>query len=186
LPVTALAFVAKTAPGRGAQVIAGVRRSQNEMRNGYMAAILIMLSMPVLASPPHTCSDFAVLSSVRDDGTELGLFLSKEIVSTPSWVPKGDEPPLPVGKALSIALEWGRKTYTRFDSVDVESIDLHRYGCSDLRDKWFYVVNFRPYIDGAAIYSSAHFAAVLMNGQVVAPRVTQASTPSNKTMEPTR
>lgn len=62
-------------------------------------------------------------------------------------------------------------------SVEVESISLHRYGCSELHDKWYYVVNFRPYIDGAALYSSAHFAAVLMNGQVIAPRVSQESRP---------
>ena len=122
------------------------------------------------------CSDFAVYRSVRDDGTELGLFLSKEIAATPSWVPQGDEPPLSIGNALTTALAWGKQTYARFDSVEIEPVPLQRYGCSELHDKWYYVVNFWPYIDGAAIYSSAHFAAVLMNGQVIAPRVSNRST----------
>jgi hypothetical protein len=142
------------------------------MRNGYLALVLTLFGLPTYA-----CSDFAVYSSTRDDGTELGLFLSKEIASTASWVPQGDEPPLSLGSAMTTALAWGKQTYTRFDSVEIESISLQRYGCSELHDKWYYIVNFRPYIDGAAIYSSGHFAAVLMNGQVIAPRVSKQSRP---------
>src|SRR5690349_3529167 len=108
------------------------------MNRGLLVTILILLAARVDA-----CSDYAVFSSVLEDGTELGLFLNKEIAPTTSWIVGANEPPLSVGKALAIASEWGKKTYTRFDKVEVESVSLQRYGCSMLRDKWYYVVNFR-------------------------------------------
>jgi hypothetical protein len=149
------------------------------MLRKVLVLISAFVSLPALA-----CSDHAVYSTVRDDGSELGLFLNKDIVSTPAWEPNGDEPPLSLGRAYSIALNWARSTYTRFDSVEIESISLQRYGCSTLHDRWYYVVNFRPYVDGASVFSSSHFAAVLMDGRVVAPRLSKA--PSNRDAKPTR
>ena len=151
-----------------------------------MSRLCCAIVWALVAKSTFACGDFATYSVVGEDGTQRELILPKEIDATPSWLAGGREPPLPIGKAASIALDWAKSNYTRFDSIEINTIDLRRYGCSTLRDRWFYIVNFRPYIDGASVVSSTHFVAVLMNGQVVAPRTTTRKNPSDKTMEPTR
>lgn len=135
-----------------------------------MMRLCVWMMLGLLATPALACrDDFATYSMVREDGSKIQLFIDKEIRATPDWLAKGDEPPLSLGKAYPIALDWAKKTYARFDSVEIDSIALQRYGCSALHNRWYYIVKFRASIEGSATYNPSHFAAVLFDGSVIAP-----------------
>lgn len=115
--------------------------------------------------------DHPVLSTRKDDGTQIGLFISQsQMERTRAWNPEQGEPPLSVSAAYRAVKEWGRQHYTRYDGVSVREFSLRKYGCSLVSDRWYYVFDLNPVIDGNELWSSGNWAAVLMDGTVIGPR----------------
>lgn len=133
-------------------------------------AILFVLALGVAPAFAGSCEDFPIYS-VRDmDGTQHAIVVSgKKIENTPSWTPGSGEPPLSLSDAISKALAWAKKTYTRFDNVLIEDIEVRRYGCSS-QNRWYYLVAFAPVIEGGSVRGIGYFAAVLMDGTVIGPQ----------------
>lgn len=112
-----------------------------------------------------------VMSARKDNGTQIGLFISQaQIEQTQAWKPEQGEPPLSVSAAYRTVKEWGRKNYTRYDGVNVRELSLKKYGCSLVSDRWYYVFDLNPVIDGNELWSSGNWAAVLMDGTVIGTR----------------
>jgi hypothetical protein len=134
--------------------------------------VLLLLCVTVLtahASPPD-CGNHPVLTTTKADGTAIGIVISDaQIGKAPTWSIESGEPPLSISKAVAAAKAWGKKTYTRYDDMRIESISLNSLGCSSSKNQWYYVVNFSPIIDGNVLFGGSYFAAVLMDGTVIGP-----------------
>ncbi len=122
------------------------------------------------AAQAFECGKYPVMSTTKADGTRIGIFISEgQIKLTPKWSPQDGEPPLALSQAAAIAKQWAEAQYTRFDGVEIASIDLNPYGCWRDRYHWYYVFHFSPLIDGNTVHSSGYFAAVLMDGTIIGP-----------------
>ena len=133
----------------------------------YIALIVLSLCYGLAQA---NCGDRPVMTTQKEDGTTVGLVVTEEQQhKTPKWKIGSGEPPLALSKAIGAALSWAKKNYKRYDDVQVHSISLSSIGCSQARDKWYYLVHFSPIIDGNALFGSGYFAAVLMDGTVVGP-----------------
>jgi hypothetical protein len=132
----------------------------------YLVLILVFL-LPVKAS---VACDGALVSTRTDDGKRIALKVSEEeIQAAPKWKISDGEPPLSISQAYQAAIEWANERYKRYDSVKVRSLELKGYNCSTHSDRWLYVVEFQPVIDGNRLYGSGNWAAVLMDGKVIGP-----------------
>ncbi|MGQ9427114.1 hypothetical protein ACXYTJ_15430 [Gilvimarinus sp. F26214L] len=133
---------------------------------------LVLVCLAAIADAAFACgSDRPVLSTEKEDGTKIGLFISmNQIENTPEWNPQGGEPPLSLSTAYRLVKDWGNQEYARYDSVEVEGLRLTQYGCSRVSDRWYYVIELAPVIDGNRLWGSGNWAAVLMDGTVIGPR----------------
>jgi hypothetical protein len=131
--------------------------------------LLATVSTGACAGDPD-CGDHPVITTTKDDGTTIGIVITDEhLRKSPRWSIEAGEPPLSISKAVAAAKAWGKKTYTRYDDVRIQSISLDAIGCRSVRDKWYYLVHFSPIIDGNAVFGGGFFAAVLMDGTVIGP-----------------
>ena len=138
---------------------------------GRSLLVAVLLLSAVSPATAGYCGRHAVLSTTLDDGTEIGVFLPEEqVMRAPKWAPGQGEPPLGISELVEIATAWALDTYARYDDVRIRSIGLNSRSCGALRDSWYYVVHFTPIIDGNRLIGGGNFAAVLMDGTVVAPR----------------
>ena len=118
------------------------------------------------------CGELPLASTHRDDGSIISVIVPEaQQLASPRWSPEDGEPPLALSQAITLGLTWARGHYTRFDEVEIDSVSLSRIGCSDLRDRWYYLVHFSLKIEGQRLFGSGNFAAVLMDGTVVPPTV---------------
>lgn len=136
--------------------------------------VLLALSAGLIGgdAAAFDCSERAVIRTTRDDGTEIGIKIpSDRIEAAPAWSPGEGEPPLSIPQAIDSVLGWAAGEYTRYDSVAVWRIGLSRYTCGLSRgtERWYYVFDLTPMIDGNRVHGSGNFAAVLMNGEVIGP-----------------
>lgn len=132
----------------------------------YLVLILVFL-LPVNAS---LACDGALVSAKTDDGTRIALKVSEEeIRGAPKWKISDGDPPLSITQAYQAAMEWAKEKYKRYDSVKIWSLELKGYNCSTHRDRWLYVVEFQPIIDGNRLFGSGNWAAILMDGKVIGP-----------------
>ncbi len=115
--------------------------------------------------------EYPVMSTQKDDGTKIGLFVSQaQIERTQSWTPAQGEPPLGLAPAYQVVKQWWRAQNTRYDDVNVREITLRKYGCSLVADRWYYVIDLNPVIDGNELWGSGNWVAVLMDGTVIGSR----------------
>ena len=123
---------------------------------------------------PTACGcggEYRIMSTEKDDGTEISLIVNgSDFEAAPSWKPEEGEPPLSITAARKAVLEWAKTKYTRFDSVDISEISLKNTGqCTGGDERWLYVFDLRPVIEGNAMWGSGNWAAVLMDGTVIGP-----------------
>ncbi len=133
--------------------------------------VLAMVLFPGAAGAMCGSTNHPVMSTVKQDGTQIGLFITQaEIERTQPWKPEHGEPPLSVSAAYRTIKTWGQQRYSRYDDVSVRDISLKRYGCSLVQDRWYYVFELNPIIDDNELWAVGNWAAVLMDGFVIAPR----------------
>ena len=146
------------------------------MKGSITAVLATFIIFGSQAAYAFGCEARPVFSTAKGDGSAVGLVLSSsQMADTPAWSPTEGEPPLSISEASRIAIEWAEAEYTRYDSVEIFSIDLNRYQCSspdspNLRSRWYYNFSFSPVIDGNRLFGGGNFAAVLMDGTVVGPQ----------------
>lgn len=111
--------------------------------------------------------DYPILTIQKDDGTRIGLIVPSDAVkSAPSWKPEDGEPPLTISEAREAVLEWAEDHYSQFDSVEVAQISLRSSGSCSMSERWYYVFELRPVLDGNSFWGSGNWAAVLMDASV--------------------
>ena len=116
------------------------------------------------------CGKHSVYGTTDEQGRKVELVLDSSAVERgPTWTPGAKEPPLSIAKASRIALDWAKRKYARYDTVEIREIVLVPYSCSAAQDRWYYRFEFTPVIDGNRTYGMGNFAAVLMDGSVVGP-----------------
>ncbi len=100
------------------------------------------------------------------------VFASTEetVGKTPEWFPEKTDPPLAVSRAIAIAKKAALEDHPKFDDLIVSSVEVRRAGCVRSDNRWFYLVDFSPVIDGQSFSGSEITAAVLMDETVVRPQ----------------
>ena len=132
-----------------------------------LASALVAISAACSAAYP-SCGSHPFFSMRKDDGTTIGLVASEEDVAKgPAWTPGHSEPPLSPGKAIQLATAWAQSNWKRFDSFRVHTITLQGFGCDTQHEKWLYVVDMAPVVDGNAMFGGAYFVGVLMDGSIL-------------------
>ncbi|WP_152437698.1 MULTISPECIES: hypothetical protein [unclassified Marinobacter] len=112
-----------------------------------------------------------VLNTTKSDGTKVGLFITTDqIEATQKWSLDEGEPPLSISAAYQLVDEWAENRYVRYDSVEQRRFSLIHYSCKHVSDRWYYVVDLVPLIDGDEVWGNGNWAAVLMDGTVIGPR----------------
>jgi len=135
-----------------------------------LLSVLVASSSAASLADDSYCDSQPIFSTRLEDGTTLSLVLTRsQLNGSPKWAPGDGEPPLSVAKATAIGLAWARKKLARFDDVRVQDITLRPTMCGASGKQWYYIINFSPVIDGETLYTSGHFAAVLMSGELVEP-----------------
>ncbi|NVK39732.1 MAG: hypothetical protein HWE39_00685 [Oceanospirillaceae bacterium] len=134
-------------------------------------SIVFILGLSILISESaFACDDskHPVLSSRKNDGTKVGLFIQEDkIKNTEEWVPDKGSPPFSITAAYKIIKEWAQEHYSRYDGVNVREISLKRYECSSVPNLWYYLIDLNPVIDGNELWGPGNWAAVLMDGTVI-------------------
>ena len=111
-----------------------------------------------------------VVSAADSSGGRVELVLDSDLIEkTPQWLPEKGEPPFPVAKAATLAKKWGEKNYKGADSIEVRQISLTSLGCSNMSNRWYYVVEFLPKVNGVPKFEPGNWVAVLFDGEVVGP-----------------
>lgn len=132
--------------------------------------MLLVLSASNAVARDYGCGKIPLISTVKEDGTRIGILASEEQFSkSPTWTPGKGEPPLPISKAVEIAEKWAKNEYKRYDDVKIDSIRLTQFGCMSQKGYWYYTFDFSPVIEGNVLHGSGNFAAVLMDGTVIGP-----------------
>jgi hypothetical protein len=85
--------------------------------------------------------------------------------NSPEWPGEQDNPPLAARRALAIASDYLPKLVTNVEKWEARAIRLH-----PVREKWIYVVEFSERREGV---QAAFVIVVLMNGEVVEPKITK-------------
>ncbi len=139
------------------------------MSRCFALSVLLLTAFPAIACP----SDTTVMTTTRDDGKTIRLMIAEsQFAQAPKWKLGEGEPPVSISQVREAALAWAESEYSRYDSVEISSISLRESGgCSSNPRHWFYVVDFRPVIEGNRIWGSGNWAAVLLDGTVIGPTV---------------
>ena len=136
------------------------------MKRNFWLATLLVCSMPALA-----CNDRPSFTLTNQHGEKTGLILSQDhFLASPAWTPSTEEPPLSVGRAITIALEWAKRANDRYDGVEFSGISLKEYSCYNSPTYWFYIVDYTPTFDGNEVSGARSFVAVLFDGSVIFPK----------------
>jgi len=138
------------------------------MNMKYLAIIILLTTW---FNSAWACGERPVMSTHKKDGTQIGLFISKEqIKNAPKWTPSNGEPPLSITSAYKIIKKWSKDRYKRYDRVVIKEISIKKHGCSVVKDRWYYVFDINPVIDDNELWGGGNWAAVLMNGTVIGTR----------------
>jgi hypothetical protein len=90
----------------------------------------------------------------------------------PEWLPEKGEPPLALSKAISLATEAAQAQSREHEPFVARAVRLHLVSCDEpLGNRWYYVMDCVPLVDGGLGMSSSVPVVVLMDGTVVTGRL---------------
>ncbi len=137
-----------------------------------MQRTFCFLALWATTSCALACDGKATYTSTNSAGVKTGLFLSEDhFLGAPIWNPGSGEPPLTVGRAVNIALDWAKRTLPKYDGVKFSDLQLISYQCRRSEPRWYYRIDYLPMFDGNEVYGARGWLAVLMDGSVIEPRV---------------
>ena len=140
------------------------------------SVVLFACCMVALSEYAHAGCNTTFHSVRGADGISLALVpTDKDTERGASWLPGGSEPPLSVGRAISVALNYANGHWTQVAAYRVGSVTLHavpscakKWGDKPRWDKWMYVVDLLPATE-AGPPSTPHFVGVFMDETVLPP-----------------
>ncbi len=95
------------------------------------------------------------------------------VMKTPEWDGKSDTPPLKLSEAMTIGQSWLKKENPKFEDFQIREISISRVGNSEIKDRWYYSLDFQAIVGGRTLYGSPFNAVILMDGTLVEPRILQ-------------
>ena len=135
------------------------------MKRIFWLATYLLCSTSALA-----CDGRPLYTLTNQHGEKIRLILSQDhFLASPAWTPSTEEPPLSVGRAITIALEWAKRAHDRYDGVEFSGISLKEFSCYKSPTYWFYLVDYTPTFDGNEVAGARSFVAVLFDGSVIGP-----------------
>ena len=130
-----------------------------------IATILYLVSASAFS---YDCGERPFRTSTNNNGEKIGLFAAKEyFVASPKWEIGEGEPPLQISEAIALVSTWANQKYTRFDSMEIRSVQLQERSCIDSKGDWLYVVELDPVIDGNKLFGGSYTVAVTMAGEII-------------------
>lgn len=100
------------------------------------------------------------------DGKQFAFTITPEhLKNSPEWLDGQEHPPLSARRALLLATAYLPKL-----APHAEKLKMHEIRLRQVRDKWVYVVEFSERKEGV---KSGFVIVVLMNGEVVEPKITK-------------
>lgn len=136
-----------------------------------VAAILLLSGVGLFRLA--VAMDMPVRTSTREDGTRVALYLPDDkIARAPKLDPEASPPPLAISEAVAAAKSWAATEYHQCDKVEVRHIETNDLGFRR-KGGWYYIIELVGYVKGMPLFGGDLYAAVLMDGTVVAPKVEQ-------------
>lgn len=97
----------------------------------------------------------------------------EEVFNVPEWLPDKSNPPLTIPGALTIAKVAAQSEFPQYKDFEVGGLDINPIPVpsffSQLKNRWFYVVELHPKIDGETQRDDRVWVVVLMDGTVIKP-----------------
>ncbi len=143
-----------------------------------MAAVVILSTLFVSSMDPPEPPHVMKRTTYAADGLQVTLMITKEEGERiPSWNPETGEPaPLSLKLAIELARDSVRTQNSSFREFQVQSVETSRLD-GRLNDRWYYVIKFRPVVEGRVLRGAAYVAMVLHDGTVKEPELSER--PSN-------
>jgi hypothetical protein len=145
-----------------------------------MGMQLLISSLAIVAALSSVAEAYD-LSKVKvedrrdSNGIRRVVILERDAVSKcPEWQPEKGWPPIPVDKALASARAKLKEQNPKVDDFELQEVALKSFRDSRLPNRWYYVFDFDPVLDGNLLFGSMYYAVVLMDGTALLPEV-QAS-----------
>jgi hypothetical protein len=136
-----------------------------------MQVILTLIAV-LLASQVAVDQELLLRTMRSDDGTELRVAITRQQAeNVPSWDPEEKQVlPLSMEMAIGLARDSIRNRHSSISEFRVAAIEIDRLH-SAFQDRWYYIINFRPVIEGRSLIGGLYASFVLMDGTVVEPQV---------------
>ena len=127
---------------------------------------LFMLFLLCCLCPVANAQDYAAKFSGFHDGKQFEFIVTSEhLDKSPEWLSEQENPPLPARRALAIAADYLPHLVTNAEKWKSREVRLY-----PVRNKWVYVVSFSEQKEGL---QAGFVIVVLMNGQLVEPKITK-------------
>jgi hypothetical protein len=145
---------------------------------------LLTIASGAVTADATACGKSEVHTSEMGNLRSVLVLDEAKVARTAPWRPGNGEPALSIARATTIALAWGKQQLKGFDSVEPQQVVLVAYPCSSQAGRWYYRVDLVPIKAGQKRFEKSIFTAVLLDGTLVPPVVTEMS--PNKSLERTR
>ena len=87
----------------------------------------------------------------------------------PEWFPERQDPPLSFPRAVEIATSAVKADHPEFHEFTLWTFRVQRIAAVEFQNRWFYVVEMYPMIEGKVLHQTDISVVVLMDGTVVKP-----------------
>ena len=134
-----------------------------------MVCIFLMLSGVPVPQELH-------LRSMRSgDGTELDVRITREQAeAVPTWDPEDKQVvPIDLSLAIGLARDSIRDRHPGISEFLVAGIEMSRLH-EEYLNRWYYIIRFRPVLEGRPLQGGLYAAFILMDGTVVEPTVAKS------------
>jgi hypothetical protein len=141
--------------------------------------ILILMLFPL--SYPYAQQKSSVLQTFGDeDSVELFSWangptvyeykVKREVIAKlAEWFPEKSNPPLGTPEAIAIVKKALRADYPKYDDFITVNLKLQKAVSPKYQNRWFYVIELNPQLNGDIQYRSWITMVILMDGTVVKP-----------------
>ena len=134
--------------------------------------VLAVLALTSFAAWGGVCDDVPLVQIPTANGDQIAIYATnEEIERSPEWSPVKGEPPIRVPRAVAIAKEWAKRNFTQYEIMKISGISLRERRCGFIGNRWFYIIDFDPIVNGKILLGTAHFVAVLMDGTSIGPKI---------------
>jgi hypothetical protein len=136
-----------------------------------LCALLAQTQSSVLVTTHPGADEVSLWGYGQQDGKYFEYVVSEaRFAKVPEWAPEKQIPPLAITKAIEVAKQATRAEHPEFKELFPWNISINQASSRDAHNRWFYVIEFYPLVNGQPSPFTHVTALVLMDGGVVKPR----------------